>query len=163
MYHPAKLRDMNGYLSIALVISFLLLSGCMSEKTDATPSPNPMIYPSEKTPVPTILTLSTPTLTQTVERNWEREFLDAAELCYNKTPVIANISTHEAFVLCMQKTPEPTSVCAKSYKHNALRYTNDDGTSAGYQRITHNTRLFREAFYKNLSYNPIRQMFEPCT
>ena len=162
MYHPATLRDMKGYLGIVIVLSFLLLSGCTSEKNYATPSPSPTTIPSEKTPIPTVSTQSAPTVTQTVGRNWDREFSDAAELCYNNTPVIADISTHEAFVTCMQKTPEPTSVCAKNYKHNALRYTNDDGTTAGYQRITHNTRLFREAFYKNLTYNPIRQTFEPC-
>lgn len=154
---------MKGYLVFAVVVSALLISGCTSEKTDAAIVANPTVITSVETPIPAMSMVPTPVVKQIGESNEDRKFLDAAEVCYKDTPVIANLSTHLAFVMCMQKTPEPTTDCARNYKHNALKYTNDDDTSSGYKRETHNTRLFREAFYKNLTYNPVRQMFEPCT
>jgi hypothetical protein len=90
------------------------------------------------------------------------KFVDAAETCYKDTPLITNISTHMAFVTCMQKTPHPMSVCALNYRNYALKYTNEVDTTAGNQRETYNVHLFRFAFFSNLTYNRTRQRFEPC-
>jgi len=92
----------------------------------------------------------------------DKPFADAAELCFTETPVITNLSTHLAFVTCMQKTPQPTSACAKKFRADVLKYTNDDDTTSGFRRETHNAQVFRLAFYTNESYNKEKGVFEPC-
>jgi hypothetical protein len=111
---------------------------------------------------PTREIMETSTATPTDYTNDDNQFIDAAEACYRNTPQITNLTTHNTFLKCMQNTSDPTSVCAKSYKRDALKYTNVDDTTAGYQRETHNVHLARSMFYENMAYNATRQEFEPC-
>ena len=153
-------RRMRGYPVFAVIATAIILiittCGCVQQQPVVNATVN-------VTPTVTVSVTSTPTIKPSDYSVDDRKFIDAAEVCYRDTPYIENLSTHMAFVTCMKNTPDPTSACAKAYRHNALKYTNEDGTTSGYKRETYNTQLFRDAFFNNKTYNATRQEFEACT
>jgi hypothetical protein len=164
---------MKDYLIIgiiaAAVMILITIYGCISMQP-APAAPAAPAVTATQTPVPAAAQTTPPavaTVTATEPEASEEDiadqrFLEAAEACYEATPEITNQTTHLAFLTCMQNTPEPKSACAISFKHDALEYTNDDETSAGYARETKNVHLAREAFYKNMAYNDATLQYEPC-
>ena len=148
------------FFTIATVIILLTATcGCIQQQPIPTEDANPIVM--EPT-TPTMEVRETSTATSTDYTSDDKQFIDAAEACYRDTPQITNLTTHNTFLKCMQNTSDPASVCAKSYKRDALKYTNVDDTTAGYQRETHNVHLARSMFFKNMAYNATRQEFEPC-
>jgi len=148
------------FFTIATVIILLTATcGCIQQQPIPTEDANPIVM--EPT-TPTMEVRETSTATSTDYTSDDKQFIDAAEACYRDTPQIINLTTHNTFLKCMQNTSDPASVCAKSYKRDALKYTNVDDTTAGYQRETHNVHLARSMFFKNMAYNATRQEFEPC-
>jgi len=155
------------FFIIATVIMFLTAScGCIQQQPITTEDADPIVM-DPTTPTMEVRETSTAPSTDYTsdETNYtsdDQRFIDAAEACYQNTPQITNLTTHNTFLKCMQNTSDPTSVCAKSYKRDALKYTNVDDTTAGYQRETHNVHLARSMFFEHMAYNATRQEFEPC-
>jgi hypothetical protein len=161
----------------AAVILMLVVSGCTG-KLPAPPAESASDFQIEIPPFPmgaqepamttaqapawAFRTPPSPSVTTLSDADADQAFADAAEACYNGTPVISNITTHISFVTCMDRTPKPAGACARNYRSNALRYTNDDDTTAGYARETQNTHLARDAYYRNLAYDAPAQQFVPC-
>lgn len=159
------MRDMQRCPVLALVagavILMVLLSGCTARQP-VVPATVPPLVTDTEPPVITRSVVRTPAAEPVPDTSEDQRFVDAAEACYRDTPVIANLTTHLAFLTCMKNTPKPAGACAQSYRYNALKYTNDDDTTSGYARETHNTHLAREAFYRNLAYDALRQEFVVC-
>lgn len=171
-------------ISAALVL-VLLMSGCAG-KLPAPPAESSVNMPAEtaavmttepafiitmepalpvtpaQTPVWTYRAPPTTLVTIVPAADLDRAFVEAAAICFQKTPVIADITTHMAFLTCMQKTPNPAGDCARGYRDTVLRYMNEDDTTAGYSRETHNTHLARDAFNRSMTYDATSQQFVPC-
>ena len=145
--------------TVAALVFLLIMAGCTGR---------PAIEPVATTPARTIQTTAT---TMTVvpsptdvfpDTTADKKFADAADACFNKTPVITNLSTHLAFATCMKDTPLPLGNCALNYRYYVLKYTNEDTTSAGFARETENSRLAREAYLRGEGYDGVRQEYVPC-
>jgi hypothetical protein len=153
-------------VSFTIVILMVALSGCTNTNSPpVVPVATTPVVTSTPVPAPAIATVptTTPVPGPDLTAIADKKFADAAEACYADNPVIANISTQHAFVACMQNSPDPKGVCALNYKDNVLKYTKDDDTSAGYQRENLRIRLARDAYRKNLSYNPLTDQAEACS
>jgi len=158
------------FLVSAAIVLMLVMSGCAG-KLPAPPAESALdslvatvpVTTRAQAPVITFRALPSPSASPLSNADVDRAFIDAAEVCYNKTPVISDLATHMAFVTCMMKTPAPAGACARNYRYYALKYTNDDATTSGFARETHNTHLAREAFSRNLAYDAPSQQFMPCS
>jgi hypothetical protein len=139
---------------LVLFTVFIAFQGGISNSSESSIHPHAQpvtttpVIPSI-TPVPVTSMLQKPTMVITQDSLNDQKFIEAAEACYEKTPVINNVATHLAFVSCMQKTPNPTGECAKNFKHYALEFTNDDDTTSGYERETYNVHLAQQYYYSN--------------
>jgi hypothetical protein len=150
---------------MAVVVLMAALSGCTST--------NPPVAPVQSTPVVmdtpaptaavTVMPTSVPVPAPDNSAVADKKFADATETCFTTTPVISDVTTHLAFVTCMQNTPEPKGLCALNYRNNVLKYTKDDATTAGYARETTRIKLARDAFSRNMSYNSQTDKAEPCS
>ena len=145
--------------AVAALVFLLLLVGCTSK---------PAAEPVTTAPVTTVQTMVTtmtvvPTLTVELPAPMaDKAFTDAADACYQKTPVITNLTTHLTFATCMKDTPLPPGNCAQNFRYYVLKSTNEDATSAGFARETTTARLAREAFLRGEGYDGIRQEYVPC-
>lgn len=163
-------HDAGKYLAtvftVAALVSLLLLAGCTSR-----PAAEPVTTPPATTMQTTVAAVQTTATTMTVvptptealpDPTADQKFADAADICFNKTPVITNLSTHMAFATCMKDTPLPLGNCALNYRYYVLKHTNEDASSAGFVRETENTRLAREAYLRGEGYDGVRQEYVPC-
>jgi hypothetical protein len=143
--------------AVAALVFLLLIAGCT---TQPAPVPVTTVPPTTvQTPVITMTTVPTPTA---VLPDPDKEFTDAAEICYQKTPVITNLTTHLAFATCMKNTTLPAGNCAQNFRYYVLKSTNEDASTAGFARETNTARLAREAFLRGEGYDGIRQEYVPC-
>jgi hypothetical protein len=147
-------------LTIAALVFLLLVTGCTTSK----PAPEP-VTSIPVTTIPTTITTLPPVPTTT--QGWDdatkdKAFTDAADACYNSTPVITNLTTHLVFATCMKNTPLPSGNCAINYRYYVLKYTNEDTTTAGFARQTKNAELAREAYLRGEGYDGINQEYVPC-
>jgi len=143
--------------AVAALVFLLLIAGCT---TQPAPMPVTTAPPTTiQTPVTTMTTVPTPTA---VLPDPDKVFTDAADICYQKTPVITDLTTHLAFATCMKDTPLPSGNCAQNYRYYVLKATNEDPTTAGFARETNTARLAREAFLRGEGYDGIRQEYVPC-
>jgi hypothetical protein len=136
-----------------ITILIILSSGCINQHATPTGNISPNVTES-KILIPVIITSNATTD--------DKIFIDATEACYRETPEINNSTNHRTFINCMQNAPEPVSVCEKEFKHIALKYTNEDDTTAGYSRMNYNMQLLRNAYFNNLTWNGTTQKFESC-
>ncbi len=151
---------------MAVVMVMTALSGCTSTTTPpGVKVANTFTVTSTPAPTSVIPTLTTPAPVPEPDLAAiaDKKFVDATEACYLANPIISNVATQQAFVSCIQNTPDPKGVCALNYKNNVLKYTKDDNTSAGYQRENTRIQLARDAYSKNLSYNHLTDKAEACT
>ena len=138
----------------------LLAAGC----TTSPPAP----APTTTMPVTTVQTMvTTPTVIPATtiglnETAIDKAFTDAAEACYQKTPVIANISTQLEFAACMGDTPLPLGNCARNFRYYVLKYTNEDPTTAGFAREMENFRTARAAYLRGEGFDGASQKYVPC-
>ena len=151
---------------VAVVVLMAALSGCTSTNSppavQVTNTPAITVTPAPTTAV-TILPATTTVAEPDPEAIADKKFADATEACYSANPVISNVATQQAFVSCIQNTPEPKGLCALNYKNNILKYTKEDDTSAGYLRENTRLKLARDAYRKNLSYNYLTDQAEACS
>ncbi|MCK9579657.1 MAG: hypothetical protein M0Q92_04310 [Methanoregula sp.] len=150
---------------MAVVILMAALSGCTSSNSPpaVTVATTPAVTDTPApAPAVTIVTTAAPVPEPDSGAVADKEFVDATEACYTNNPVISDIATQQAFISCMQNTPDPKGVCALNYKDNILKYTKDDDTSAGYSRENTRIKLARDAYSKNLSYNYLTDKDEEC-
>lgn len=141
----------------AALVFLLLVAGCTTQQA-AAPVNTPL-----PTAVQTTVTTMTATPTPTaVLPDPDKAFADAADICYQKTPVITNLTTHLAFATCMKDTPLPPGNCAQNFRYYVLKATNEDASTAGFARETNTARLAREAFIRGEGYDGIRQEYVPC-
>ncbi len=149
-------------LAVAALVFLLIVAGCTSRPAAVPATTTPAT--TVQTPATTMTVLPTPTPTEVVPNATalDRIFVDAAEACYQDTPVITNVSTHLAFATCMKNTPLPFSNCAQNFRYYVLKSTNEDPTSAGFAREMTTARLAREAFLRGEGYDGIRQEYVPC-
>jgi len=151
---------------MTVVILMAALSGCTNTNSPpvvpvaATPAAADTPVP---TPVLTTMQTTAPAAEPDMEAVVDEKFVAAAEACLAATPVISDIATNQAFVSCMQNTPDPKGLCALNYKNNVLKYTKDDDTSAGYSRENKRIQRARNAYSKNLSYNYLTDQDEACS
>jgi hypothetical protein len=147
-------------LAIAALVFLLLIAGCTSSKPVAEPV---VITPAMtvQTTVTTMTVVPTPTAEPTISTD-DRLFAEAAEACFNNTPVITDLNTHLAFATCMKDTPLPSGNCAVNFRYYVLKSTNEDATTAGFARETTTARSAREAFLRGEGYDGIRQEYVPC-
>jgi len=94
--------------------------------------------------------------------NPDAAFIEASEKCFNETPVIGNRTTEIAFIACFQKSPKPVSQCAGAYRQNILRYTNDDTTTAGFNRMNYNIQQLRTMYFDGVWWDVLRYGWFPC-
>jgi hypothetical protein len=146
--------------AVAALVFLLILAGCTS-KPAAEPVTSTPAITTVQTPVTTMTTVPTPTEVLP-DPAADKKFSDAAEACYNSTPVITDITTHLAFATCMKDTPLPFGNCAMNYRYYVLKSTNEDTTSAGFARETSTVHLARDAFLRGEGYDGIRQEYVPC-
>ena len=145
--------------TVAALVFLLIMAGCTGK---------PAAEPVTTTPATTIQTTATtmtvvPSPTEVLpDTTADKKFADAADACFNKTPVITNISTKLAFATCMKDTPLPLGNCALNYRYYVLKYTNEDATTAGFARETENSRLAREAYFRGEGYDSVRLEYVPC-
>ncbi len=146
--------------TVTVLVFVLLAAGC----TTSQPAP----APATTMPVTTVqTTVATPTVitTTTIGLNGtavDQAFIEAADACYRKTPVITNLSTHLEFATCMKNTPLPLGNCARNFRYYALKHTNEDASSAGFAREMENLRLAREAYLRGEGYDGTRLEYVPC-
>ena len=145
--------------TVAALVFLLIMAGCTGK---------PAAEPVTTTPATTIQTTATtmtvvPSPTEVLpDTTADKKFADAADACFNKTPVITNLSTKLAFATCMKDTPLPLGNCALNYRYYVLKYTNEDATTAGFARETENSRLAREAYLRGEGYDGVRLEYVPC-
>jgi len=157
--HSARIYFVSA-LTIAALVFLLLVAGCTTSK------PAPAAVTS--VPVTTIqTTVPTPTPVPTTPQGWDdaakdKAFTDAADACYNSTPVISNLTNHLTFATCMKDTPLPSGNCAVNYRYYVLKFTNEDTTTAGFARQTKNAQLARDAYLRGEGYDAIHQVYVPC-
>ena len=148
-------------LLVVFLITVTMLPGCVTPGGGDTPATRATTLSVSATSPPTpsaeITTTLPPATTvliaTTVTENPDGAFHAAAEKCLNETPEIINLTTEMAFITCFQKTPMPASACARAYKQNVLKYTNDDTTTAGFTRMNENVQLLRKRYYEGLRYD----------
>ncbi len=164
---PMKSTAYNGgkylapVLAVAALVFLLLMAGCTTQ-----PAAEPVritLAPTVQTTVATTIVTVVPTPVE----EWsgltaDRAFVEAADACYNKTPVITDLTTHLAFATCMKDTPLPSGNCAINYRYYVLKATNEDPTTAGFARETTTARLAREAYLRGEGYDGIRLEYAPC-
>ena len=146
--------------AVAALVFLLLVAGC----TTSTPAPAPVTN-TPVTIIETTVTTLTPVPTATGElpnTTADRLFVDAADACYNSTPVISNLTNHLTFASCMKETPLPSGNCAINYRYYVLKYTNEDTTTAGFSRQTKNAQLARDAYLRGEGYDALHQVYVPC-
>ncbi|MDD1681059.1 MAG: hypothetical protein LUQ35_05565 [Methanoregula sp.] len=142
---------------VAALVFLLLIAGCT---TQPAPVPVTTTPPTTvQTPVATMTAIPTPTATLP---DPDKAFTDAADICYQKTPVITNLTTHLEFATCMKDTPLPPGNCAQNFRYYVLKSTNEDASTAGFARETNTARLARQAFLRGEGYDGIRQEYVPC-
>jgi hypothetical protein len=147
--------------TVAALVFLLLMAGCTSK---------PVAEPVVSTPAITVQTTAATTMMTVVptatdelpNTTADRIFADAAETCYQNTPVITNLTTHLAFATCMKDTPLPPGNCAQNFRYYVLKSTNEDTTTAGFAREMTTAHLAREAFLRGEGYDGIRQVYVPC-
>jgi hypothetical protein len=144
--------------AIAALVFLLLAAGCTTGKPAATPVPT---VPPTTVETTAITVIPTPT-TEAPDVIADRAFAAAADICYQNTPVITNLTTHLAFATCMKDTPLPPGNCAQNYRYYVLKYTNEDASTAGFARETNNVHLARDAFLRNEGYDGVRLEYVPC-
>jgi hypothetical protein len=147
-------------LAIAALLFLILAAGC----TTSTPAPAPVTTPPVTT-VPT--TVATPTTvptpsTEQLNAIADKAFADAADACFNSTPVITDLLTRQGFATCIKDIPLPPGNCAQNYRYYLLKYTNEDFSTAGYARETANNLLAREAYLRGEGYDGVGQEYAPC-
>jgi len=146
--------------ALAALVLLLFAAGCTG-KPAAEPAATPAT--TVPTPVPTPVMTAVPTATQeSPDAMADREFAAAADACYEKTPVIANLTTHLEFATCMKNTPLPPGNCAQNYRYYVLKATNADPTTAGFAREMTTAGLAREAFRRGEGYDGTRLEYVPC-
>jgi hypothetical protein len=147
--------------AVAALVFLLLAAGCTSK-----PAAEPVTAPpamTVQTTAATTMTTAVPTATEELPNTTaDRIFADAADICYQKTPVITNLSTHLDFATCMKSTLLPSGNCAQNFRYYVLKSTNEDATTAGFARETTTARLAREAFLRGEGYDGIRLEYVPC-
>ena len=158
-----SLNCMAAVIAVTALVFLLLAAGCITQ---------PAAEPVVSTPTTTVQTIATtmttpmtvvPTPTgEATNSQDDRLFIDAAEACYNTTPVVMDLPSHLAFATCMKETPFPSSNCAQNFRYYVLKSTNEDPTTAGFARVTTTARLAREAFLRGEGYDGIRQEYAPC-
>jgi hypothetical protein len=144
--------------AIAVLVFLLLMAGCTTKPAEPVVTPPPVTV--VQTTVTTMTVVPTPTAVPTPSD--DKLFTDAAEACYQKTPVVSDLTTHLAFATCMKNTPLPSGNCAQNWRYYVLKSTNEDTTTAGFARQTNTARLAREAFLRGEGYDNIRQEYVPC-
>jgi hypothetical protein len=150
-------RYITTVFAVAALVFLLLIAGCTSQPA---PVPVTTVPPTTiPTPVVTMTTVPTPTVALP---DPDKAFSDAAGICYQKTPVITNLTTHLEFATCMKDTPLPPGNCAQNFRYYVLKSTNEDASTAGFARETNTARLAREAFLRGEGYDNIRQEYVPC-
>lgn len=150
---------------MAAVILMAALSGCTSTSSPpVVPVATTLAVADTPAPTPLVTAVSTtaPVPTPDAAAIADKKFADATKACYADNPVISDVATQQAFVSCMQNTPDPKGVCALNYKDNILKYTKDDDTSAGYSRENSRIQRAKAAFDRNLSYNYLTDKDEEC-
>jgi hypothetical protein len=159
MAHNAG-KCLTSVLAIAALVFLFLMAGCTTSKPAATPVPT---IPPTTVQTTIVITTVVPTPTEVLpDQTADKKFTDAADACYNKTPVITNLTTHLAFATCMKDTPLPSGNCALNYRYYVLKHTNEDATSAGFARETEHARLARDAFLRGEGYDGVRLEYTPC-
>jgi hypothetical protein len=143
---------MNYSLPALLIVIVLLTAGCTNAEKNPVATPTPtvsqtqVIMVSQTTVIPVYVT-PTVTLQPMQDSTDDSRFLDAVNICYNKTPVISDVKTNLDFTICMQHTPVPSGACAQRFRSEILKYTTkDDDTTAGYNRETGNMKVARMRF-----------------
>jgi hypothetical protein len=148
---------------VATIILLVVMSGCVNKQPITTTNTN-FSETGTLTAIPTASIESLSNEKLSVYDNGDKEFIDAAEACYDGDYFsISNVTEHMEFVKCMQNTPSPKSDCAKRYKYYALKYTNEDSTTSGFKRETYNINLARQAFLDHTAWNATTFQFEPCS
>lgn len=158
-----KRRSMNStapVLAVAALVFLLLIAGCTTSKPVAEPVVSTPAM-TVQTTVTTMTVVPTPTAEPTISTD-DRLFAEAAEACFNNTPVITDLNTHLAFATCMKDTSLPSGNCAVNFRYYVLKSTNEDATTAGFARETTTARSAREAFLRGEGYDGIRQEYVPC-
>ena len=145
--------------AVAALVFLLLIAGCTSQPAEKPVVNTPVM--TVQTTVTTMTVVPTTAAEPTVSAD-DRMFIKAADMCYNNTPVITDLTTHMAFATCMKDTPLPSGNCAQNFRYYVLKSTNEDPTSAGFSRETTTARLAREAFLRGEGYDGIRQEYVPC-
>jgi len=154
---PGAVMNIAPVLAIAALIFLILLAGC----TTSQPAPAPTSIPTTMpTPAPTIMIVTTPTVSPDVLA--DKAFADAADVCYNQTPVITNLSDRLVFATCMRDIPLPPGNCAQNYRYYVLKASNEDTTSAGYARETEVNNLARQAYRQGQGYDNVGLQYVPC-
>ena len=146
--------------AVAALVFLLLVAGC----TTSTPAPAPVTN-TPVTIIETTVTTLTPVPTATGElpnTTADRLFVDAADACYNSTPVVTNVTTHLEFATCMKNTPLPSGNCAQNYRYYVLKNTNVDPTTAGFAQETKKAQLAREAYLRGEGYDGVNLKYVPC-
>jgi hypothetical protein len=142
---------------VAALLFLLLIAGCTTK-----PAPVPVTTPPPTTIQTTVATMTTVPTPTAVLPDPDKAFTDAADICYQKTPVITNLTTHLEFATCMKNTTLPSGNCAQNFRYYVLKATNEDTSTAGFARETNTARLAREAFLRGEGYDGIRQEYVPC-
>jgi hypothetical protein len=148
-------------LAITALVFLLLMAGCTTRPA-AEPVATPPATTVQTAAATTLMTVVPTATEESASTIADRAFADAADACYQKTPVITNISTHLEFATCMKDTPLPSGNCARNYRYYVLKSTNEDANSAGFARETTTARLAREAFLRGEGYDGIRLEYVPC-
>jgi hypothetical protein len=141
------------------LVFLVIVAGCTTAKPAATPVPT---LPPTTVETPVVTQTPVPPPTEDPETLADRAFAEAADLCFQNTPVITNMSDHLAFATCMKDTPLPAGNCARNYRYYVLKATNEDMNTAGFARETNTARLAREAYLRGEGYDNIRQEYVIC-
>ena len=120
--------------AVAALVFLLLIAGCTTSKPVAEPVVTPPATTIQTTATTMTVVPATTAASTTVTD--DKLFTDAAEACYNSTPVITDLTTHLAFATCMKDTPLPSGNCAQNFRYYVLKSTNEDATTAGFARET---------------------------
>jgi hypothetical protein len=147
--------------AVAALVFLLLAAGCTGKPAAEPVATTPAM--TVPTPAPTPVMTAVPVATQELrDTTADRMFAAAADACYEKTPVITNLTTHLAFATCMKDTPLPSGNCAQNFRYYVLKATNADPTTAGFAREMTTARLAREAYLRGEGYDGTRLEYVPC-
>jgi hypothetical protein len=156
----AMKRSPAPLFAFAALVFLLLVAGC-STSTPAPATVTSTPAPTVQTTVATAVMTPVPT-TVPPEQVADKQFADAADACFNSTPIITDLTTHLAFATCMKNTPHPPGNCAQNYRYYVLKDTNEDLTTAGFARETTNAHLARDAYLRGEGYNGTSLEYVPC-